>query len=266
MLLRPLLPLGALILLGCSSPEDVAEATGVERGAATAGAKAGTAGAATAVLEETDTYIYELSYPATVGAVPALARHIEQSAARAKAEMIAEARAGRADARENGYPFNPHSLSEEWELVADIPGWLSLSNSFATYTGGAHGMYGLKGLVWDEKNARAMAPVALFESPVSLGAAIGAGLCEALNAARIEKGVKPLEVEDGTFAACPGLDEATVLVGSSNGRTFDRITVWFGPYVAGSYAEGAYELDFDMTAAMLETVKPAYRSAFSAMK
>ena len=30
------------------------------------------------------------------------------------------------------------------------------------------------------------------------------------------------------FGTCPELDEATVLVGSSNGKTFDRITVWFG--------------------------------------
>jgi hypothetical protein len=39
--------------------------------------------------------------------------------------------------------------------------------------------------------------------------------------------------------------------------------VWFGPYVAGAYAEGAYELDFPMTKAMLDTVKPAYKAAFS---
>jgi hypothetical protein len=39
--------------------------------------------------------------------------------------------------------------------------------------------------------------------------------------------------------------------------------VWFGPYVAGPYVEGAYELNFDMDKAMLETVKPAYRPVFS---
>jgi hypothetical protein len=54
-----------------------------------------------------------------------------------------------------------------------------------------------------------------------------------------------------------------VIVGSSNGRTFDRIGVWFGPYLAGPYAEGAYELNFPVDAAVLGAVKPAYRSAFS---
>ena len=42
--------------------------------------------------------------------------------------------------------------------------------------------------------------------------------------------------------------------------------MWFGPYVAGPYVEGHYELDFPMTPAMLEAVKPAYRSAFSAKR
>ena len=42
--------------------------------------------------------------------------------------------------------------------------------------------------------------------------------------------------------------------------------MWFGPYVAGPWVEGHYELDFPMTEAMLEAVKPAYRAAFSAKR
>ena len=60
--------------------------------------------------------------------------------------------------------------------------------------------------------------------------------------------------------------KATVLVGSSNGKTFNRVGVWFGPYVAGPYSEGAYELNFPVDKAVLETVKPAYRDAFSAAR
>ena len=54
-----------------------------------------------------------------------------------------------------------------------------------------------------------------------------------------------------------------MLVGSSNGRTFDRIGIWYGPYVAGPYAEGAYELDFPVDARVLAAVKPEYEAAFS---
>ena len=60
--------------------------------------------------------------------------------------------------------------------------------------------------------------------------------------------------------------KATVLVGSSNGKTFNRIGVWFGPYVAGPYAEGAYELTFGVDKAILDAVKPAYKAAFSRVR
>ena len=93
---------------------------------------------------------------------------------------------------------------------------------------------------------------------------LGAALCQSLDRERSER--RGGEDIGGMFENCPGLDEATILVGSSNGRTFDRVGVYFGPYVAGPYAEGAYELDFPMTQAMLDAVKPAYRAAFSAAK
>jgi hypothetical protein len=55
-----------------------------------------------------------------------------------------------------------------------------------------------------------------------------------------------------------------VLVGSSNRRTFNRLTLYAGPYVAGPYAEGAYEIDINIDRAILAAVKPEYREAFSA--
>jgi hypothetical protein len=259
-------PLAMLLLAACSSPAEVAERTG-QGDRAQASAKA-TASAANAqgrkVEEDNELYSYELSYPAAVARIPALAKRIEEEAARGKAEMIAEARSAREEAKGNDFPFNPYGLGHEWQVVADLPGYLSLSDAFYTYAGGAHGMYGMAGLVWDKANGRGLASEELFHSPQHLGAALGDTLCAALNAARKEKGVDPVEGDDPIFPACPGLEEATILVGSSNGKTFDRITVYYGPYVAGSYAEGAYELDFPMTAAMLEAVKPAYRMVFSA--
>ena len=254
----------AFALAACSSPEEVAERTGTKRANASASANAATAGKPVKLAEDTDLYSYEFSYPAAVGRIPALAARLEEGAAKAKAETIAEAKSAQADAEANGFPFNPHGYGEQWQVVADLPGYLSLSNAFHSYTGGAHGMYGMQGLVWDRANERAMAPDELFRSPALLRAALGDALCAALDRERAEKGIEPVEGAGSVFPPCPGLDEATILVGSSNGKTFDRITVWYGPYVAGSYAEGAYELDFPMTVKMLEAVKPAYRAAFSA--
>ncbi|EDL48690.1 PdaC/SigV domain-containing protein [Erythrobacter sp. SD-21] len=153
---------------------------------------------------------------------------------------------------------------KEWQVVADLPGYLSLSANLYEYTGGAHGIYGKQSLVWDKERARSLAGIELFNSPVALENALGARLCEALDRARERKrGMAVDRSSGGAFNDCPGLDEASLLIGSSNGQTFDRIGVYFGPYVAGAYAEGDYELNFPVTGSVLDAVKPEYASAFS---
>ena len=274
--LRPVLPAilpAALIALAaCSSPDEVREKTGVTAQATSASAHATSVasssakGAARKEAENNDLYSYEFSYPAEVGAYPELAARLSSDAAKAKAEMIADAKQDQSDRKKDDIPFNPYSYGAEWKVVADLPQYLSLSNDFSTYTGGAHGNYGLESFVWDKANKRGFKSEEFFTSPGALKDAIGKPLCDSLNKERVKKGMDPVTTEgkDQIWPACPDLDEATVLVGSSNHRTFDRITVWYGPYVAGSYAEGAYELDFPMTRAMLDAVKPAYRGVFTA--
>jgi hypothetical protein len=257
-------PLLVLLLTACSSPAEVAERTGQAEGARAKAVSSSASAQGKKVEEDNELYSYELSYPAAVARIPALAKRIEDEAAQAREEMIAEAKSARAEAAGSDYPSNPHGLGFDWQVVADLPAYLSLSNSFYTYAGGAHGMYGIEGLIWDKAGRRAFASEEMFNSPAALGSAIGDALCAELDKARVEKGMEPAEGEGSVFPRCPGLEEATILVGSSNGKTFDRITVWYGPYVAGSYAEGAYELDFPMTPAMLDAVKPAYRTVFSA--
>ena len=80
-----------------------------------------------------------------------------------------------------------HSASEEWQVVADLPGYLSLSGHLATYSGGAHGMYGMQSLVWDREAGAAMKGIDLFNSPVALEQALGNRLCDTLNTAREER-------------------------------------------------------------------------------
>ena len=276
--LRPVLPAilpAALIALAaCSSPDEVRDKTGVTAQATGASARATSVasssakGAARSEKEDNDLYSYEFSYPAEVGAYPELAERLSSDAAKAKAEMIADAKQDQADRAKDDYPFNPYSYGAEWKVVADLPQYLSLSNDFYTYTGGAHGNYGLEGFVWDKANQRGFKSEEFFVSTGALKDAIGKPLCDALNKERVKKGMDPITTDgkDQIWPSCPGLDEATILVGSSNHKTFDRITVWYGPYVAGSYAEGAYELDFAMTTAMLDAVKPAYKAAFSAKR
>lgn len=261
----------ALALGACSSAEEVSDELGVsETQQASARAIATAEGAAKAVEEETDLYMFAYSYPAEVGAIPALAAQLDQDATDAKATLIAESEDDREQALANDYPYRAHSFSEEWKVAADLPRYLSLTGDFATYTGGAHGMYGRETLVWDRETGKGVEGVEMFRSAQALDDALGRKLCDALNAERAERRGEPVPENRGEddfgFNQCQKVENATVIVGSSNGKIFDRIGIWFGPYVAGAYAEGAYELDFPVDAAVIEAVKPEYREAFSARR
>lgn len=270
---RPLLPFALLAIAACSNGDEITEeqlpaesatadattATPTATGTATANA-----GGAMSVDEETELFHFEYSYPEEAGTIDALAQQLNADLTERREELATQAREGSEQAEDSGFPYNPYSFSKEWKVVADLPDWLSLSGDFSTYTGGAHGMYGLESLVWDKEVGRGFPAIELFTSPGALDTALGDQLCEALNREREKKRGEPVPSDsDSDFDQCVGVGEATILAGSSNGRTFDRITVWFGPYVAGPYAEGAFELDFPVDQAVLEAVKPAYRSAFS---
>lgn len=257
-----------LAIWGCSAPETRGTPQAESTATAQAQAQGSTASAqsrssvAKAVARSDDLAEFKLSYPEAVGAIPSLASLVEDRAREAEAEMREAAREDRIAVEDSGGTFRPHHLSFEWEVVADIPRLLSLSNSFATYTGGAHGMYGVQSLVWDRREGRALDGAELFVSPAALRQALGERFCRALDRERRERRGGDGRV-GGAFDECPPLTDLTILVGSANNRTFDRLTLYAGPYVAGPYAEGAYEIDLPVDAAVLAAVRPEYRDQFS---
>jgi hypothetical protein len=219
---------------------------------------------ARAVTEETDDYLFSYSYPAVAGSVPPLGDLLDRQLEERRTELATSAAQARREARADGFPYNKHSYQAEWKLVADIPGWLSLSNEFSTYSGGAHGIYGVSSLVWDKDAAEAMEAIELFTSPQALEDALGGRFCDGLNKQREERRGEPVDPEaDDLFNKCPDMDELTVLVGSGNGRRFDRVTLYAGPYVAGPYAEGDFRVNLNVDRAVLQTVKPRYRDSFA---
>ncbi len=222
-------------------------------------------GGARDVSTETDSFLFEYSYPQQAGELPSLAAWLDQRMERRRQAIERDATRGRAEARENGFPFNMYSSGTSWEVVADLPGWLSLSAALDSYRGGAHPNYGFDTIVWDKEGERALEPVAFFTSPEALDEALGERLCEALNAERAKRRGTP--VEEGStdsFDACIKPDETNLLLGSSNGRTFNRIGIQIAPYLAGPYAEGSYEFTFNMDEDLLAIVRPEFREAFSA--
>ena len=262
----------ALSSAACSDGAEYADKTGTSNPSAQASGSASSSTKAEAVniakTAEKDGGTWEFSYkwPAAVRAIPELATELGAERDQREKEDRAEWDATLTELAGDGDcgGCRSRSFAKEWKVVASLPDFLSLSADYSDYTGGAHGMYGKQSLVWDKQAKASLAGVEMFNSPVALEQGLGARLCDALNKEREKRrGTAVQPDSDSMFDNCPGLDEATVLVGSSNGNTFDRIGIYFGPYVAGPYAEGAYELDFDVTASVIDAVKPAYAGAFS---
>lgn len=266
----------ALSSVACSDQRDGADDASLSPGEANA--VVGTAGdaAAPAIADakpvdfddssqiEGGERTFSYSWPAAVSAIPALAARLEQDRDEQLVQQKAEWNETLAQAPADCATCRNRSYSEEWQVVADLPDWLSLSSKLSLYTGGAHGTYGRTSLVWDKDAGVGMSGVDMFKSPVALETALGSRLCSALNTQRARRRGEPVPpASRDMFDACPGIDQATVFVGSGNGRTFDRIGIYFGPYVAGPYAEGEYELDFPVTSAIIDAVKPEYARAFS---
>jgi len=248
---------------GSTAPADVTTASAKAQAAAAKSKSHGNG--ARSVSEETDDFLFKYSYPASAGRIPELADLLDARLDKQRAELSAESQQAREDARREGFPYNKHSFTAEWKRVADLPGWLSLSVDIATYSGGAHGNYTVESLVWDKEAKRAMKAIDLFVSPAALEQAYGDRFCKGLNVERGKRRGAPVkEGSDDMFDQCPGIGELEVLVGSSNNRTFNRLTLYAGPYVAGPYVEGAYEVNLPVDKAILDAVKPEYRDAFSA--
>jgi hypothetical protein len=255
---------GALTACPSRAPDPEPTATPTPTPTASASASA-TSNGARSVSEETDDFLFEYSYPAEAGRIPELATLLDVQLAERREDLAKEAGDARREAREDGFPYNKHSYSAEWKVVTATTGFLSLSNDISTFTGGAHGNYTVESLVWDKKKEQAFDAKKLFVSPAALWEALEDRFCAALDRERTKRRGEPIaEDSPDEFDKCPGIDELEVLVGSSNRRTFNRLTLYAGPYVAGPYSEGAYEIDINVDRAVLAAVKPDYREAFSA--
>ena len=94
--------------------------------------------------------------------------------------------------------------------------------------------------------------------------ALGEAWCKDLKAERMKR-LGENYSEDGIFT-CPPIADLTLLPGSSNKQSFDRIGLLAAPYVAGSYVEGTYEVALPVSPKVLAAVKPEYTSAFALAK
>lgn len=216
------------------------------------------------VHEKNDLYEFDYSYPASAGAVPQLKALLDSDLDTARSKLKAEAKQGQEAARANGYPYHPYTHSVDWKVVTDMPAWLSLSTLIGYYSGGAHPNYGYDTILWDRIAGKRRAPVDLFTSKAALQDAIRAPFCKELDRQRARKRSGQSMGDIPEFSDCIDPTEQTVILGSSNGKAFNRIGILIGPYAAGPYAEGDYEVTVPVTPQVLAAVRPEFRAAFVA--
>ena len=265
-----LIALPLLLTPACSSAEEMERDFGVERANANAQAPAAPpasdlpdAGEGRSVEVENDTYAFAYSYPARAAATPDLRAALDARLEQARQEIDEQASEARADAEANNYEHRPHSLEVKWEVMAETPRLLSLLGNVYTYSGGAHPNSNFETLLWDKQAGKEVQPLALFTSPQALEQAVRSDYCTALEAERVSRSGLAARQGQELLDQCPKLADLAVFFTSIDGDVMDGIGLYAAPYVAGSYAEGPYEIVLPFNAAMMRAVKPQYRAAFA---
>lgn len=211
-----------------------------------------------------DLYEFEYSYPAAAAAIPGLKSYFDADLEEERRDLTKDAREQQAQSKKGNFPYRPLGSWTAWKVVADLPGWLSLSASESSYEGGAHPNHGFDALLWDRKANRKLEPEDLFTSEEALSRVIRRDFCRELDRQREKKRGEPIKSGSGEpFTDCIDPMESTLILGSASGKAFDRIGILVAPYEAGPYAEGNFEVTLPVTEAVLAVVKPEYRSSFA---
>ncbi|MDE2595345.1 MAG: DUF3298 and DUF4163 domain-containing protein [Sphingomonadales bacterium] len=273
----PALLIPLLLLSACGKQEDqaqpakpdaraTAQALATSQATPPAGSASASAeaGGARKVSVSNAFYEYDYAYPAAVGAIPALKAQLDAEAATSQHELDQQSREASKDAKGDGYPFNPWSSGTDWQVVTDLPGWLSLSAQVYSYEGGAHPNHGYSALLWDKHANQRRSVIDLFTSKAALTKVLSEPFCAQLDTERAKRRDTPVQRGSGDqFDECIDPTESTLILGSTDKAHFNRIGVLIGPYEAGPYAEGDYDITLPVTDAVLALVKPEYRQYFA---
>ncbi|WP_150291876.1 DUF4163 domain-containing protein [Sphingobium estronivorans] len=215
--------------------------------------------------EKTDLLEFAYSYPAQAAQVPALVEKFGKQLTASKDDALKMAREDQKAAKAAGFPFHAHSLETHWTVKADTPRFLALESESYAYTGGAHGMTGYDALLWDKGRKRETAFSALMTTPAAFAAAIRDRFCDALDKARMDKRGEPVRrSNDDDFTKCIDPMQQVLVPTSKDGKLIDSVTFVIGPYSAGPYAEGSYDVALPVDAAMRKTIKTEYQDGFIA--
>ncbi|MEJ7926454.1 DUF4163 domain-containing protein [Sphingobium sp. AN641] len=221
------------------------------------------AGVPFSLSEKTDLLEFVYAYPAEAAAIPRLVRKFRRDIDTSRADALKMAREDRDAAKAADFPFRGHSLETRWTVAADTPRFLALRSETYVFTGGAHGMTGYEALIWDKARKRETSMAALMTSSADFADAIRDAFCERLDRERAVKRGGPVVRGDDPFTDCIDPMEQVLVPTSRDGKLIDAITVLIGPYAAGPYAEGSYDVTIPVTPAIFATIKTEYQDGFA---
>ena len=204
----------------------------------------------------TAAYDFEYSYPAVLAQFPSLEAHVKaemQEYEQELAFLIEDSRAG-------GGSFGDQKLhlTGGWKVVAELPNWLSLSNQIVMHPDGPRQIYFTEAVLYHKQTGEVHKPAELFQSDDAFNAAVTPRYCAMLATALAKQSERADEVWE-----CPRAGDQAVMLGSSNGETFNRLAVGRPEVRRNRGEEESAVLVLNIDAAILKAVKPEYAKDFA---
>lgn len=220
---------------------------------------------AVTMVEENDLLQFRYTWPAQAAAIPKLDARLRVDARTRRQQSLNAAKADRQERVSQGFPFHPYASVKNWTVEGDTQRLLALRAEFYEFTGGAHGISGFDSILWDRSRDRDIAVTDLFSDKVEALALLKQAFCPALNAERAKRRGAPVASPsadgsrpDDWMNACPDLTKQVLIPSEVESGRFTTIRVLIGPYEAGPYAEGTYDIALPVTPALAAQVRPDY--------
>ncbi len=262
--MKAALPLLAL-LAGCGQQAAPSTANEPASSALAAAVKPAEPAAKPFVYDEKNDLIeFHYAWSAEAAAVPQLVDRFRTEMEKAKADLLSGAKEDKASRDKEGFDFNAYMSSTDYKTAGQSDRLLALTLEAGSFTGGAHGNYGVGSLLWDRLTGKDIQFSDLFTAPANMDRVLTQRWCDALNKAREEKRGEPVG-GGGMFDDCPKLDEISIIPTDKNGTgRFETLMFVASPYVAGPWVEGAYEIELGVTPDLIAALKSVYRASFEA--
>lgn len=199
---------------------------------------------------------FRWSLAAEAALEPELVRALRSEAITERTKAMREADKAVSDPPPGRGPLRTQWV-ERWQAESETDSLIALSARTYSFTGGAHGNLGLRSILWDRAAARRLDFADLFTNPKAAYAALQPGFCKALDA---QRAVRHSGKRAPNFADCPALPSLPIVpVGDG---TINSLRVLVGPYTAGPWSEGAYEISLGIEP-IVPHLAPRFAGAFA---